>query len=83
MKKQQTIWRFGIYLAGMAILAMGLILNTKAGLGSSAIISVPYTISLASGWSLADLTLITYCVLVLAFLLRAKTARRWIFCKSW
>ena len=86
MKKQQTIWRFGIYLAGMAILAMGLILNTKAGLGSSAIISVPYTISLASGWSLADLTislasgwsladltLITYCVLVLAqFFIKGK-----------
>ncbi len=73
MKKQQTIWRFGIYLAGMAVLAMGLILNTKAGLGSSAIISVPYTISLASGWSLADLTLITYCVLVLAqFFIKGK-----------
>ena len=34
-----------IYIAGLLILALGIILNTKAGLGVSPIISVAYSIS--------------------------------------
>lgn len=77
MKKQQAA-RFGIYLAGMALLALGITLNAKAGLGSSAIVSVPYTISQGTGLDFANLTLITYCVLVAAqFFIKGKN-RRWI-----
>lgn len=36
------IYRVLIYIAGLLILAMGLTLNTKAGLGVSPIISVSY-----------------------------------------
>ena len=76
--KKQTIARVGIYLAGMALLALGITLNTKAGLGASAIVSVPYTISQGTGLDFANLTLITYCVLVAAqFVVKGKD-RRWI-----
>ncbi len=77
MKKQFAV-RFCIYLVGMLLIALGVILNTKAGLGASAIISVPYTISEGTGMSLANLTLITYCVLVvLQFFVKGKN-RQWI-----
>lgn len=66
MKKQQTAARAAIYLGGMVLLALGITLNTKAGLGASAIVSVPYTISRGTGLDFANLTLITYCVLVAA-----------------
>lgn len=52
MKKQQTAARVAIYLGGMVLLALGITLNTKAGLGASAIVSVPYTISRGTGLDL-------------------------------
>ncbi len=75
-EKKITGQRFGIYLAGMIILAMGITLNTEAGLGSSAIISVPYTISQGTGLSFANLTLALYCVFVAAeFIINGKNRR--------
>ena len=43
--KKEWIWRLLIYTAGMAVLAAGITLNTKTGLGVSPIISIPFTIS--------------------------------------
>lgn len=49
-------------------------MNTQAGLGASAIVSVPYTISQGTGMNFANLTLIAYCVLVVAqFFIKGKT----------
>ena len=70
--------RVVIYLFGMVLLALGITLNTQAGLGASAIVSVPYTISQGTGMNFANLTLIVYCVLVVAqFFIKGKN-RRWI-----
>ncbi len=70
--------RLLIYLIGMLVLALGILFNTHAGLGSSAIISIPYTLSRTSAGSLADLTMIMYLLLVvLQFLINGKT-RNWI-----
>ena len=43
--KKSTYYRWGFYIAGLLILALGIILNTKSGLGVSPIISVAYSIS--------------------------------------
>lgn len=43
--KKQKVYRACFYVLGLLILAMGLTLNTKAGLGVSPIISVSYSIS--------------------------------------
>lgn len=78
MKKQQLSARVLLYLAGMALLALGITLNTKAGLGASAIVSVPYTISQGTGLDFSNLTLLVYCILVAAqFFIKGKN-RRWI-----
>lgn len=65
------------YLIGVLVLAMGLTLNTKTDLGTSAIISIPYTFSFLCGLSFANLTLIFYIILVgLEFVLKGEQ-RRW------
>lgn len=75
--KQQTFARWGFYLLGMVLLALGLTLNTKTGLGASAIVSVPFTVSQATGWDFGNLTLVVYCLFVAAqFIIKGKN-RRW------
>ena len=74
--RKATVWRVVLYLLGMVVLALGLTLNTEAGLGSSAIISVPYTISQGTGISLANLTLVLYCLFVVAqFVIKGKNRK--------
>ena len=43
--KKQVLYRIFFYVLGLLILALGLTLNTKAGLGVSPIISVSYSVS--------------------------------------
>lgn len=75
--KQQTFARWGFYLLGMVLLALGLTLNTKTGLGASAIVPVPFTVSQATGWDFGNLTLVVYCLFVAAqFAIKGKN-RRW------
>ena len=56
--------RIIVYIVGMFILALGLTLNTKANLGVSPIISVPYSISQITGMNFGNLTFIEYVVFV-------------------
>ena len=49
----------------MFILAIGLTLNTKANLGVSPIISVPYSISQITGLNFGDLTFVVYAIFVI------------------
>jgi len=58
MKRQ--IKRVIIYAVGMIILAFGLVLNTKTGLGVSPLVSVAYTVSAITGGDFADLTFLLY-----------------------
>ena len=53
-----------MYVVGMFILAIGLTLNTKANLGVSPIISVPYSISQITGLNFGDLTFVVYAMFV-------------------
>lgn len=53
-----------MYVVGMFILAIGLTLNTKANLGVSPIISVPYSISQITGLNFGDLTFVVYAIFV-------------------
>ena len=57
--------RFLLYFVGLFILALGLTLNTKANLGVSPIISVPYSISQITGYNFGDLTFVIYAVFVM------------------
>ena len=64
-KKKQTAYRIIIYSAGLIILALGITLNTKCGLGVSPIISVAYSVSVITNISIGNTTLIWYSVFVL------------------
>lgn len=69
--------RIVIYLVGMLTLALGLILNTKTGLGASAIMSVAYTVSEGTGWNLGNMTFLLYCAFVAAqFVIKGRN-RSW------
>lgn len=63
-KKQFNGARWGIYILGMVLLAMGITMNSLTGLGASAIVSVPFTVSEATGLSFGDLTLVIYVLFV-------------------
>ena len=72
---KQTIRNYALFFIGLFIASMGVALSTKAGLGTSPVASVPYSISLANhaltfGWWLNVWSLIQVAVQVL--LLRSK-----------
>ena len=56
--------RFAIYIAGVIILAFGITLNTKTGLGVSPIISAAYTVSVISGIRLGIVVFLWYFIMV-------------------
>lgn len=76
--KKNMAWRIGIYLVGMTVLALGITLNTLSGLGASAIISMPYTVSRGVSFSFANLTLLLYCVFVAAEFVIKGRQRSWL-----
>lgn len=78
MKHREWTYRILFYLLGLVILALGLTLNTKAGLGVSAIISVSYSISEVSGISFGNTTLGLYTVfIILEIILHSIRDRRY------
>ncbi len=64
MKARNLIFRWGFYLLGMIVLAVGLTLNTKTGLGVSAILSVSFAISEIWTLNFGNIALILYALFV-------------------
>lgn len=77
-KTKQLVTRWVIYLAGMFVLAAGLTLNTKTGLGAAAIVSVAHTISLCTGFTLGNITLVTYVLFIAAQFVLKGSKRNWL-----
>ena len=57
-------YRWLIYGLGMALLALGITLNTKTGLGVSPIISVAYSVSQIFSLNFGDMTFLLYTLFV-------------------
>lgn len=73
---KQKIVRFIIYLFGMVILAFGISLNTKVGLGVSPIISISYSVATIWDLNFGNMTLVLYCLFVVAqFIIRGKKSK--------
>ena len=73
---KKTVMRCIIYIAGMMILAAGIITTTKGLLGVSPIISVPYIVSDITGFNFGNLTFFYYVFLVvLQYIIRGKNSR--------
>lgn len=72
----RKFYRWLFYLAGLFVLALGLTLNTKTGLGVTPIISVPYSVAQVFGLNFGDTTLVVYCLfIVIQFVLKGKPVR--------
>ena len=69
--------RFLVYVGGLAILSLGVVINTKTGLGVSPINSVPFSISQITGTTLGLMTVIVYlfCIAIQAILLKKVTIK--------
>lgn len=63
--KKQKILRGIFYVLGLLTLALGIILNTKSGLGVSPIISVSYSISTILSVNFGNMTFVLYTVFVI------------------
>ena len=73
---KQKVMRGLIYCIGMIVLAAGISLNTKTGLGVSPIISVAYCVSEYTGFNFGDMTFLLYVIFVAAeFALRGRRSR--------
>ncbi len=62
---RKKLFRILFYVAGLFILALGIILNTKSGLGVSPIISVSYSISTIGRLNFGNITFLLYAFFVL------------------
>lgn len=72
----KKLFRALYYILGLLILALGLTLNTKTGLGVSPIISLPYCISEIFSLNFGNTTMAAYCVFVaIQLALHGKGAR--------
>lgn len=78
--KRSVLFRIFFYLLGLLVLALGLTLNTKTGLGVSPIISVAYSISTIFDHNFGNMTLALYSIFVIIemilHLLRSRRAVR-------
>lgn len=75
--KPALSFRVLFYALGLLILALGITMNTKAGLGVSPLISVPYSISQIWSFNFGNATFVSYLVYVsIEFLLRILRAKR-------
>lgn len=63
--KKSTVLRILFYISGLLVLALGIILNTKSGLGVSPIISVAYSISTIGDFNFGNTTFMLYTVFVI------------------
>lgn len=69
-------WRMLFYILSLLLLALGIILNTKAGLGVSPIVSVAYSTSNIMEWDFANTTLGLYIIFVIIeFILRGRKSK--------
>lgn len=74
----KRLYRWVIYTAGMLVLALGITLNTKAGLGVSPIVSIAFSTSQIFGLRFGDMTFVVYSLFVAAqFVIRGRNCR-WI-----
>ena len=64
------------YFAGLVILSLGIILNTKSAFGVTPIISVAYCLSLIHNWNFGNASFVLYCVLAaIEYLVKGKNFR--------
>ncbi len=78
MKNKRLITRWMIYIAGMSVQGLGLYLNARCGLGTSALLGVAYVLGLYWNVSFGDATKIIFAVYIAAqFVVRGWKKKQW------
>lgn len=78
MKENKLVTRWLIYIAGMSIQGLGLYLNARCGLGTSALLGVAYVGSLAANMSFGDASKIVFGLYIVAqFVVRGWKGKQW------
>ena len=78
MKNNKLAARWLIYVAGMSIQGLGLYLNARCGLGTSALLGVAYVGSLASDMTFGDASKIVFALYIVAqFIVRGWKGKQW------
>ena len=78
MKNNRLAARWGIYVAGMSVQGLGLYLNARCGLGTSALLGVAYVLGLYWNVSFGDATKIIFAVYIAAqFVVRGWKGKQW------
>lgn len=57
---RNRVLRCLVYALGLIVLALGITLNTKTGLGTAPLVSVSYVVSRLTGWAFANVTFAVY-----------------------
>lgn len=71
--KNKKIFRFTMYIMGFVVLALGIISNTKSGLGVTPIISIPYVFSLVFKLNFGNASMVMYVLLaVVEYIVKGK-----------
>lgn len=72
--------RLAVYCAGMVLLALGIVLNTKTNLGVSPLVAIAFCVSQLRGLSFANTALVAYLVyFVIEAALKGRTLRAFDF----
>ena len=66
MKNNKLVTRWLIYVAGMSVQGLGLYLNARCGLGTSALLGVAYVLGLYWNVSFGDATKIIFALYIAA-----------------
>ena len=75
--KKTVISRWAQYVVGMLVLASGLTLSTKTGLGVSPVISIPFVIAELFSLNFGNVTLVMYCLFIIAqFIMKSGRSDR-------
>lgn len=77
MKNEQMRKRWLIYITGMLIQNVGLYLNARCGLGTSALLGVAYVGSVAWGISFGNASIVIYSIYITSQLLIRGKNRQW------
>ena len=78
MKNNKLAARWGIYVAGMSVQGLGLYLNARCGLGTSALLGAAYVLGLFWNVSFGDATKIIFAVYIAAqFVVRGWKGKQW------
>lgn len=75
--KKEWFFRGFFYIAGLVILSLGIVLNTKTNMGVSPLISVAYCVSEITDIGMGDVTFLWYMVFVLVEILSHICTKRY------